>query len=209
MANKVLLSYVPVDWSKNCWAPCRISSWHDEMYQLSNVHTVQEAAEVFASVSTDSRSPEQLCLLSSLSTSAHHSGRACPAHNTTTHTTPPNLQLPEHLFKFWLCFMTEEKKNLCTTVKRNGSPLLCEPHQKSFLLRHCTEIHTHTHAHTHGIKSKSTLHGCHFENTPKPTQTDLPHVRVFWTDAKARERAQTGPEALGLCEYLCVSVCHF
>lgn len=46
--------------------------------QYVNVHTVQKAAEMFANASTDSKSPEQLCFLTSLSISALHGSWVFP-----------------------------------------------------------------------------------------------------------------------------------
>lgn len=114
------VSCVEIDWSKNCWVPCSISSTRNETRsKLSNVHTVQEAAEMFANASTDSKSPEQLCLLSFLSTSAHHSRR--DPHGDTYYY--PNISAPRVTMQ--VPTMVYKKKKNCKTVKQNGSPPFC------------------------------------------------------------------------------------
>lgn len=146
--------------------------------KLSNVHTVQEAAEMFANASTDSKSPEQLCLLSFLSTSAYHSGHACPPH-TLRHTL-----LPQHFSKVY------------KTVKQHRSPPHAEvqEHHQTFL-----SVTAPKSTHTHPCNQ---IHftGLQFKNTFK---SQICHMCVFWMEAKVRKHAQTGPKRLGLCEYLC------
>lgn len=93
---------------------------------------------MFANASTDSKSPEQLCLLSFLSTSAHHSRR--DPHGDTYYY--PNISAPRVTMQ--VPTMVDKKKK---TVKLSNKMDLrrfaevCEPLPKK--QQHCTEIKIH------------------------------------------------------------------
>ncbi len=75
--------------------------------------------------------------------------------------------------------------------------------------KHFLRVTAPTCTHNHAIISESTFTWLPFKKTLKSTlihvHTQICHVCVFWTDAKVRKHAQTGPKPLRLCEYLCVS----
>lgn len=168
--------------------------------KLLNVHTVQEAAEMFANASTDSQSPEQLCLLSFLSTSAYHNGRVCSAYSTHTHkhaNSPPTHQPPQ-LPSVVYTFLQRRNHQ---TKWRNGRNLW----RSSPLL----QLHWILDTYPHTIKSKSTSYGCkwrihpntHF-HTHKSATCVCSGWMPKWASMLRQDRSPTG----SLSIYVQVSV---
>lgn len=106
------------------------------------------------------KSPEQLCLLSFLGTSAHHGGRVCPAHT---------LPLPQHFStrvtssNYALHFLEKKKKVKQRDLHRSLQKIfLCASAQKS--THTCNQIQIHTSTHTHTNLSKVCfVDGCQTE----------------------------------------------
>lgn len=124
--------------------------------KLSNVHTVQEAAEMFASASTQTPGPLNSCV-SCLSSAPLHI--TADVHVPRTHS---DAHFSHNISAFsssnpMVCDFFPKEKKAYKTVKQNGPPLLAEVqehHQKTFLsvtapkythTHPCNQIHTYTH----------------------------------------------------------------